>query len=76
MDGHELVLGQKEGVVFAQALPFRLDISQIVGIIPGDFLPVVAEVTLDAILSLHLKVCLLHLFEQGGVIPGGARVNP
>jgi hypothetical protein len=67
VDWQQAILGYEQGMVFTEALPFRLNISQVVGVILGYLLPIVSEVALNVILPLQLKVRLLRLLKQGGV---------
>ena len=62
-------------MVLAEPLPFRLGIGQVIRVILGHLLPVVAEVALNAILSLQLKIGLLYLLKKRRIIPGGPIVN-
>ena len=61
------VLGKEEWVVFAQPLPLVLYVGQVIGIMIGDVLPVVAEVASLAVFSFQFQVGLLYLLEEVGV---------
>ena len=69
-DGLKAVLGQEEGMVFTEPLTFRFYIGKIIGIVFGNFLPVVLEMTADAVFSLQFQVKLFNLLKEGGVVLG------
>ncbi|MFH1032423.1 MAG: hypothetical protein V1767_07690 [Chloroflexota bacterium] len=56
-------------MVRTESLSFRFDVSFVVRVVSGDFLPVAAEVALDAVLPFEFEVGLLDLFQQGGDEP-------
>ena len=52
-------------MVFTQAFSLRLNIGQVIGVMPGDFLPVIPEVAFNAVSPLQFKVRLLYFLKQG-----------
>jgi hypothetical protein len=71
VDRKKAVLGHKEGMVLAQALPLAFDIGLIRGDVFGDLLPIVLKVAADAVAAFLFEIGLLHLFEEGILVPGG-----
>ena len=57
-------------MILPQALLLNFHVSRIVGVVPGNLLPIVPEMASGAVFLLQFQIRLLYLFQQGGVVPG------
>ena len=62
-------------MILPQPRPLCLNIKPVIGVIFGDFFPVISKVAFNAVVHLKLKVGLLYLLKQGRIVPGSAIVN-